>query len=236
MSNDSSKPKKNIHEGHRKRMREKAESLGFENLPEHEQLEMLLFYVIPRGNTNETAHELIETFGSLYGVLAAEVEDLEKIDGIGQKSADFLHSLPMLAKAVMHSKYSYIDNNASKDERIKTIKKYVCSQFVNTVMERVIAVYLGTSFKIIKSVTLNEGTFDSVNFEASRLVREAITYKAAYVVLSHNHPSGVKYPSEADIYLSGEIDSNLRTIGVKLFDHIIVSGSDSFSFRENGML
>lgn len=236
MSTDGLKAKNNIHAGHRKRMREKAEVMGFDNLPEHEQLEMLLFYIIPRGNTNETAHALIAKFGSLYGVLSAEIEDLEKVDGVGHKSAEFLHSLPVIAKAIMSSKHAFIDSDTSRDERIKNIKEFVRGQFINTVMERVIAVYISPSLKIIKCVTLNDGTFDKVSFEKSRVVRDAITYKAAHVVLSHNHPSGAAFPSEADIYLNSEIENALRNVGVEMLDHIIVGGSGYFSFRESGML
>lgn len=66
-----------MHIGHRERMRSKfAKSLNFSSFEEHEILEMLLFYCYPRGDTNQTAHKLINRFGSLSGVLEASYEEL----------------------------------------------------------------------------------------------------------------------------------------------------------------
>jgi len=82
-----------LHAGHRERMRTRFSENGFENYNPHEVLEQVLFLVIPRANTNETAHNLLQRFGSLSGVLNASEEELTEIPGIGSKAASFLASI-----------------------------------------------------------------------------------------------------------------------------------------------
>lgn len=84
---------KNVHAGHRKRMRERFMNGGFTNYQPHEVLEQLLFESVPRGNTNTTAHLLLDRFGSLDGVFRATKEELMTIHGIGEKSAELILSV-----------------------------------------------------------------------------------------------------------------------------------------------
>ena len=89
---------KNPHERHRERIRETFRKTGIENMPEHSVLELLLFYSVPRKDTNELAHRLIDTFGSLSRVLDAPYERLMEVDGIGDSSALLLSSIPALCR------------------------------------------------------------------------------------------------------------------------------------------
>lgn len=226
--------KTNIHEGHRQRMYEKAEKIGYDNLPEHELLEIMLFSVIPRANTNVIAHELIKKFGSAYGAMTAAPDELTKIDGIGPTAAKFLNSLPMTMKAVAASKNAYIDKGyIKKGSTAEDLKDYICSQYLDADDEHVIVWYLSPSLKIIKRSSFGGGSFDSAEISKSQLAREAVITGAAYVILSHNHPSGLPFPSAEDRILTSEITDALNSVGVKLFDHIIIAGSDYYSFRES---
>ena len=85
--NPSKAKKENIHAGHRQRLRKKFLQQGADSLEPHELLELLLFYAVPRANTNPTAHELLRQFGSLKNVLSAPVEDLVRVEGLGESSA-----------------------------------------------------------------------------------------------------------------------------------------------------
>lgn len=84
---------KNVHAGHRQRMRERFKNGGFTNYQPHEVLEQFLFEAVPRGNTNVTAHLLLERFGSLDGVFHASKEELIEVNGIGEKSAELILSV-----------------------------------------------------------------------------------------------------------------------------------------------
>ena len=85
---------KHRHTGHRERMKAEFLARGLEGWPDHRVLELLLFYTIPQGDVNDLAHELVERFGSLAGVLDASVEELKKVKGVGDHTAVFLRMLP----------------------------------------------------------------------------------------------------------------------------------------------
>ena len=87
---------KNVHGGHRKRLRDRAMSEGLEAFNPHQVLELLLFYAIPRQDTSEIAHLLIDRFGSVHDVLNAPAAELMQVPGVGKKTADWLVDLGML--------------------------------------------------------------------------------------------------------------------------------------------
>ena len=82
-----------LHDGHRQRKKQRFLQHGLDSFADHEVLELLLFYAIPRRDTNETAHRLLEHFGTLKGVLMASVEELQKVEGVGENAAILLHLL-----------------------------------------------------------------------------------------------------------------------------------------------
>ena len=82
------------HAKHRERMRTRFLEHGLDNFADHEVLELLLFYAVPRGDVNPLAHRLLDEFGSLANVLEAETPDLCRVEGMGEKTAAFLHLLP----------------------------------------------------------------------------------------------------------------------------------------------
>ena len=220
------KKKENIHEGHRRRMYEKAEKIGYENLPEHELLEIMLYSVIRQGNTNPTAHNLIDKFGSLYGVLMAD----------GERTADFLHCMPKFMKAAAKSRHFNSKGKKSDAEILDELREYVLSQYLDAVYEQMHVLYLDPSLRVIKLKNVAEGSLDYLAFDKAKIVREAVLCGAAYVILSHNHPSGIAFPSEADRRVTGSIESALGEADIKLLDHIIYAGDEYYSFREANIL
>ena len=85
-----------IHDGHREKMRQRFLKGGLDSFADHEALELLLYYAIPRRDTNPIAHALMERYGSLSAVLTAPVEDLQKVEGIGESAAILLKLAPQL--------------------------------------------------------------------------------------------------------------------------------------------
>lgn len=217
----------NIHSGHRRRLINKAINDGFENLEDHEILELLLFNVIPRGNTNDIAHRLLDKFENLKNICNADVKALMEVEGVGTKTADFLKLLPLYVKAY---ELSCFDNKTKLDSPGVT-GEYCKHLFYDTTVEKVYIIYLNPSKRIIKRKMLGQGDFGTVNINVKDIVAETINLNAAYVVMAHNHVTGIVCPSQKDITCTDNLKEYLNGIGVKLLDHIIVAEDKYYSFR-----
>ena len=224
---------KSSHHGHRDRMREKLEHGSLADFPEHEQLEVLLFSVIPRGNTNEIAHELLRRFGSIYGVLSADTNSLIQVEGVGERVADFLHNSPAVLGVVMRSKVLYETDNRFVLKDTDRLKEYLFSLYADTIAERAYILFLNKGFRLIKYELICEGSIDEVYLDIKMAVRRALMNHAAYVVLTHNHPSGLVFPSDSDIISTRELSEALNTVKIGFWDHVIVGGNQYYSFRES---
>jgi DNA repair protein RadC len=221
-----------IHDGHREKMRARFLESGLDAFADHEALELLLFYAIPRRNTNETAHKLLERYGSLQAVLDAPVEDLQKVDGIGESAAVFLRLVPEVCRKARISGggHEIILNNTEK------AGEYLVSRFQGERDEVIYELCLDRKGKLLTCKRLNEGSADSAGLNVRQLVKYALLSSACGVILSHNHPSGIALPSTEDYETTEQVQESLRTIGVKLLDHIIVADDDYVSMTDSGLL
>ncbi len=213
--------KDNIHQGHRKRIDEKSRIMGFEFLEEHEQLEKLLFSVIPRGNTNEIAHNLLTAFGSIKGVLMADVVSLQSVEGVGPRTAEFLHDLaPLLGIVERAIKSENNENILDSDEKMG---EYVKTFFYGKSVESLYMFCISSANTIKRFEKVSEGNAYAADVSVSRVTKLATMADAMSVILVHNHPGGKLEPSYADCVLTREIDEALRVLGIQLRAHIIVA-------------
>lgn len=219
-----------LHSGHRGRLDEKSRIIGLEFLEEHEQLEKLLFAVIPRGDTNAIAHALLNRFGSVYGVLTAEVEHLREVQGVGVRTAEFLHDLMPLfgivERSIMGSGRIILDTP-------EKMGAYAKSLFNGKVVENLYMISLNVSRQIIRVDKIAEGTATASNVSLKKIARLAVLNEAYSIVLAHNHPGGTPEPSYADISITNEIKRVLENVGVALLDHIIVACGKWYSMNLN---
>ena len=212
-------PEKCIHAGHRERLRERYDRSGMDDYADHEILELLLTYVIPRGDVNEQAHALVERFGSVAGVLDADAKEIAKIQGVGKKSALFLKMLPDVFRR-------YEMNKCDTDEPFDTVAKigdYLHAKYKGVTVEKVYLILLNNSLKMIDCVSLGEGSVNCSNITIRRIAELALFNHAAAVVLAHNHPKGLAVPSGADVEITQTVESALETLGIPLLEHIIVT-------------
>ncbi len=211
-----------LHSGHRKRIDKKARLMGLEFLEEHEQLEKLLFAVIPRGNTNELAISLINEFGSIAGVLSADVEQLKGVEGVGPRTAEFLHDLMPLLGIVQRCAMTdtkgktVIDTPEKRGEFAKTF-------FYGKLVENLYMVSINSSGQVICVDKISEGTSTAASVSLHLIAKRAILNEAYAVMLMHNHPGGRLEPSMADITLTREVKEALTSLDVRFVDHIIVA-------------
>ncbi len=221
----------NIHSGHRQRMRQRIMEHGAETLNDHELLEVLLYHCIPRKDTNELGHKLINEYGSLYEVLMADWADLVDKGEVSENTAVFFNLLLETTKRISKGRWK----KGAKLESSSDSAEF-CVDLLG--FERVEVFYvlcLDAGFRVIKACELNRGSALSVNIDARAVTEKAMRYKAAHVILLHNHPGGDTEPSIEDIKLTKKVMEALNTIEVNVLDHIIVSGDEHFSFADNGV-
>ena len=222
-----------IHDGHREKMRRRFLSGGLEQFADHEALELLLYYAIPRRDTNPIAHALIDRYGALSAVLAAPVEDLQKVEGIGESAAILLKLVPRLcakARLADADRQELILNTASR------AGAYLLERFYGEQNEVIYQLCLDRKGKLLACKKLGEGSIASAALDVRKLVENAILHSASSVVLAHNHPSGIASPSHEDYAATDRARNALETIGVALADHIIVADGDFVSLAESGYL
>lgn len=216
--------KKNVHEGHRERMRNKYVNKGIEVFEQHEILEMLLFYAIPRKNTNDIVHRLLEACGSLSAVFDAPIDILMQ-QGLSYNAAVLLHMIPDLSRAYQSDKF----DNEEKIITDENIGKKMVHLFAGKNEECVYAFFLDAKGKEKYSGIISKGDASSAPLFSKDIVSIAARCKAVTVIIAHNHPSGVAFPSRADLEATADIADALDTIGIHLADHIIVADRDYIS-------
>lgn len=220
-----------IHDGHREKMRHRFQETGLEGFADHEALELLLYYAIPRRDTNELAHRLLARYGSLAALLQAPVEDLQRTEGIGESAAVFLKLVPAFVyKAQRSAGQETVLNSTEKAGR------YLLTRFAGERNEVIYQLCLDRKGKLLACKRLGEGGSAAAELNIRRLVENALLSSASAVILSHNHPSGIALPSREDYATTQQAQDALRTIGVELLDHIIVAEDDYVSLADSGIL
>ncbi len=207
-----------IHKDHRKRMRERFRQNGISSFSEHEILEMLLYSVIPRKNTNPIAHDLLDKFGDLHGVLSAEKYELCEIEGIGETVADHL---VFLGYAFSDITTSLLGNVVLDTE--DRIGMYAVMQMGIAQSDSAVAVYLDKNSLPISSEWLYRGKTEMTDRLSVYICDRAKDEKAVAVILMHNHRKEPLIPSAEDTLITKRLRENAAKIGIKKVWHVITS-------------
>ena len=221
-----------IHDGHREKMRQRFLKSGLDAFADHEARELLLYYAIPRRDTNPIAHALMERYGSLSAVLTAPVEDLKKVEGVGESAAVLLKLAPQLYRKARLS-------DAEQETVLSSVERvgaYLLERFAGEKNEVVYQLCLDRKGKLLACKKLGEGGVASADLDIRRLVENALLTGASSVVLAHNHPSGVALPSRDDYAATDRAKTALSVVGVALADHIIVADGEFVSMSDSGYL
>ncbi|MDR3729919.1 MAG: DNA repair protein RadC [Oscillospiraceae bacterium] len=221
-----------IHDGHREKKRQQFLQHGLDSFADHEVLELLLFYAIPRKDTNPIAHALMDRFGSLDAVLSAPVEELCRVEGVGPAAAALLKLTPQV--------YRRSRIAAAERERVLNSSQragdYLLELFTGETAEVLYELCLDRKGKLLACRRVGEGGVSSINVDLRKIVENALLTGASGVILSHNHPSGIALPSADDCAATVRVKEALKTVGLVLVDHIVVADGDYVSMADSGQL
>lgn len=221
-----------VHDGHRDRMKRRLLEQGLDGFDDHQVLELLLFYALPRIDTNPLAHELLAHFGSLQAVFEAPAEELKKVKGIGENSLTLLKLIPEASRRYTMSANQF-DNILDSSEKAG---KYLAARFMYERDEVVIVICLDAKCKVICCRELFRGVANSAEISIRKIAELALAKNATSIIISHNHTSGVALPSVEDERTTKKLSSVLASMGITLADHIIVADDDFVSMADSGLL
>lgn len=211
--------KQGLHAGHRDRVRDRFLDEGLERFQDHQVLEMLLFYGVPRKDTNEIAHKLLNHCGSLSGVMDAPLQMLYDC-GLSKSAAVLIKMIPSLCARYYNDRYN---NDKDTSTNCDQIGERIMKHFIGAVEEQVVLLLMDHREKIIFCDVVSKGTLSASEVNIKKILRTAVTYKASAAILAHNHPSGIPLPSSQDVTVTKLLKNALRAIGVVLMDHLIVA-------------
>lgn len=219
-----------LHANHRKRLDSKIEKYGFDSLNEYEQLEYILYVVRPRIDTNEIAHLLIDEFGSLSAVLSTSAKKLQKVEGVGYRTASFISQLNVVSGIVLRSHEERKKVNFSNQSEMIG---YIQTFYIGKKHEVVYIFILDRNNNLIKIQKISDGNNRQTEVYVNKIMMSAMENHAASIVIAHNHPSGNSTPSPEDVSTAHYLREVLGTVGINLLDNVIVSDNNYYSFKED---
>ena len=218
----------NIHAQHRQRVKKRFRNEGLDHFEELHALELLLFYALPREDTNPIAHDLLNRFGNLRNVLEAPVEQLMTVHKIGEHAAILLSLVKGLAQ-----KYVTSGDGAAPLNTMADCGNYLINRFIGRRDEVVMLLCLDAKRAPLCCRIVSEGSVNAAEISTRKVVEAALSVNATSVILAHNHPSGIAVPSMPDIVTTRRMGTALAAVDITLEDHIVVAGRDYVSLRDS---
>lgn len=220
-----------IHDGHRQRVRQRFREEGLDHFSDVQVLELLLFYCIPQRDTNPIAHALLDQFGSFSQVMEAPLTELQKISGMGENAAVFLHLVKEAGRFYQTDRTNRSQYLTSLDE----CAEYILPHFVGRNVETVFLLCLDAKSKVLCCKKLTEGNVNTTSISPRKVVEAALMSNATTVILAHNHPGGLAIPSQEDIETTRIIAAALKAVEVVLLDHVVAADGDYVSMAQSGV-
>lgn len=217
------------HSGHRQRVKDEFLKRGLEGWAEHRILELLLFYAVPKRDVNELAHDLIDRFGSLAGVMDANWDELSEMKGVGNHTATLLKLIPALSGHYLNSRSEV----RSIVRGTRDVYEILAPYFFGATNEKSYILCLDGKNQIIGVRKISEGCIDSASVSIRRIMEEAVSLRAVRIYLAHNHITNIALPSKADISTTNTIRAALTGVGFELVDHLIFVDGDMVSIKDS---
>lgn len=224
--NEISKNIHNVHGGHRNRLRKLVENAGLENLNANQIMEFILYYIIPRKDTNEMGHQLLNKFNSVYNVLSSDSKEIESMYNFGKNSAKMLAMFKLLFE------FYQISENVKKVKlnNISDLVNY-CSALLSNKEKYEFYVAVINDLNEIVSCRLIDSGDDEITTSKRAIYDFAYQSNCKKMFIAHNHPNGSCMPTKSDDTATEKIVDWLNKSGITLVDHIIIGNDGAFSFK-----
>ncbi len=211
--------------GHRKRIKERILTKGANSLTETDLLEALLTYSIPRKDVKPIAKSLLRRFSTLRNVLDANENILMETKGIKESSVALFKLVEGICFQMLHpsqQKATYLDS-------WPLVLDFARLHLAHLEEEALLCLFLGPTKKLIKHEILDIGTPSYIDIPAHKIINLCVTLKASFLILVHNHPSGNFHPSSEDIKANNQLMEKLKSIDIRLIDHLIIGNNQIYS-------
>ncbi len=206
-------------EGHRERLKNRFLNQGLDGFEPHNALELMLFYTLPRRDTNGIAHDLIDRFGSFSGVLDADYEELMTVNGVSSHTATFIKLLPDIFRYYQKD----LDRSVHIFSGLDSIGRYFIDQFIGINREVVFLLLLDSNNRLISCSMIHDGSVTSAGVNIRKLISESISKDASSIAIAHNHPGGIPLPSPDDISFTEDLARALSIMQIELVDHFVIA-------------
>ncbi|MBR0205241.1 MAG: RadC family protein [Clostridia bacterium] len=225
----------NEHAGHRNRLRESFIQNGIEGMADHQVLELLLTYALPRVDVNPLAHRLLGRFGSLEGVLSARSDQLKQVEGVGDAAAVFLSLLGQVDRRMLLQRFSG-QNRRPSLATPSALGGYMLALSLQDRYETLRLVCLNKKYELIWEGVISAGSLGEVLADTRPILETALVHKACFIALGHNHPSGDLTPSPEDEAAAQRIEAAAEAMGIGVADQFILGRAALYSLRSRRVL
>ena len=218
--------------GHRQRLRERFLKGGDKSIPDYELVELILFGVMPRGDVKPLAKKLLQEYGSLSGLLHADIEKLKAISGVGLTTIATL-------KAILEISCRLIKEEASTQpifQSWQSVIDYCRARMSHLKIEQFRLLFLDQKNKIIADEVQQQGTINTTPVFPREVLKRTLELGATSLIMVHNHPSGDPTPSQADIDITRKVINAAKELDINVLDHLIIGRFGHVSLKEKKLI
>lgn len=206
-------------------IRDKVTLRGIKALTDEELLTLIL-------EDKDLAEGLLEECGTLNAIAATPSNRLRMVAGLGNKRAERIVAAVELGRRIASSDKAVEESISSSDDAVRIMRP----KLQDLKHEECWAIYLTNSNRIIESCCISQGGIQATVVDQRLIIKRALELLSTRIIILHNHPSGSAQPSGADIEITATIKKATSLFDIQLLDHIIISSTESYSFKSNGML